>query len=343
MRLCFASRLSGLAGPASFQRRLAEGLAAFGHEVCFSLDDTPYDAVLVIGGTRRLAALRRARQRGVPVIQRLDGMNWIHRVRYTGVRHFLRAEIANLLLRLTRDHLATTVVYQSRFARTWWERRFGPAPCPSDVILNGVPLDRYSPNGPERPPTDCVRVLLVEGNLAGGYESGLEHAAAFTERLAPLVSHPLQVAIAGNVSPSVRALWGRHSRVPAHWLGMVPAEDIPALDRGAHLLFAADPNPACPNSVIEALACGLPVIAFDTGALPELISGDAGRIVPYGADPWKLEPPDVASLARAALEVVADQPRFRTGARARAETGLALETMTRRYLEVLGWPATTHA
>lgn len=337
MRLCFASRLGGLAGPASFQRRLAEGLAALGHEACYSLDDIPYDAVLIIGGTRWLGALRRARRRGIPVIQRLDGMNWIHRVRRTGVRHFLRAEAANLLLRLIRDRLATAVVYQSRFARSWWERRFGPAPCSSHVVLNGVPLDRYTPEGPEQPPADRTRVLIVEGNLAGGYESGLEHAAALAEQLSRLHPGPLEIAIAGQASAPVQALWPQPCRVPARWLGLVPAEDIPALDRSAHLLFAADPNPACPNSVIEALACGLPVIAFDTGALPELVTRDAGRIVPYGADPWKLESPDAVALADAAVEVLANQPRFRLGARARAEAGLGLEAMLRGYLEVLGW------
>ena len=52
-----------------------------------------------------------------------------------------------------------------------------------------------------------------------------------------------------------------------------PRERIPELDRSAHLLYSADLNAACPKSVIEALACGLPVVAFDTGALPELVQG----------------------------------------------------------------------
>ncbi len=337
MRLCFASRLGGLAGPASFQHRLAEGLAALGHETCYDLEDTPYDAVLVIGGTRRLANLQRARRRGIPIIQRLDGMNWIHRRRRTGLRHFLRAEANNLLLRLIRNHIASAVVYQSRFAQTWWDQTFRPAPVPAHVVLNGVPLDRYTPVGPERPPTDCVRLLIVEGNLAGGYEVGLEHAASLAEHLARLLAQPVEVAIAGQAATSVRASWSRLTTAAASWLGAVPTEDIPALDRSAHLLFAADPNPACPNSVIEALACGLPVIAFDTGALPELVTGDAGRLVPYGADPWHLEPPNTAALAHAALEILADQSHYRAAARARAEAGLGLEAMVRGYTRGLAW------
>ncbi len=69
---------------------------------------------------------------------------------------------------------------------------------------------------------------------------------------------------------------------------------FPEIDRSAHMLFSADLNAACPNSVIEAMACGLPVAGFDTGALNELIVGDAGRLVPYGGDPWRLEKPDIS-------------------------------------------------
>ena len=72
-------------------------------------------------------------------------------------------------------------------------------------------------------------------------------------------------------------------RVPILWAGTVSRERIPEIDRSAHLLFSADLHPACPNSVIEAMACGLPVVAFDTGALNELVLGDSGRTCPL----WK--------------------------------------------------------
>ncbi len=104
----------------------------------------------------------------------------------------------------------------------------------------------------------------------------------------------------------------------------MPREQIPQIDRSAHLLFSADINAACPNSVIEAMACGLPVVGFDTGALNELVLGDSGRIVAYGGDVWKLDHPDIDALAKAAVEILNDQLRFRSAARAQAESALGL-------------------
>jgi glycosyltransferase involved in cell wall biosynthesis len=336
-RLCLVSRIPGVAGPAGFQRRLAEGLERRGIGVTYDLGDAPYDAVLVVGGTRHLVGLRDARRRGIAVHQRLNGMNWIHRRRRTGLRHFLRAELNNRLLRLIRDRLATSIVYQSEFARGWWERECGVAEVPVRVVLNGVPLDAYRPQGAEPRPADRVRLLVVEANLDSGYDIGLTWAVELARRLQARSGRDVELAVVGRAPEDLRRRAEAAAKTALTWLGVVPPDSIPLLDRSAHLLFASDVMPACPNSVVEALACGLPVVSFDTGALPELVLGDAGRIVPYGGDAWKLGPPDLEALAAAAAEVVRDNERFRCGARARAESGLDVETMIGGYLSALGW------
>ena len=83
----------------------------------------------------------------------------------------------------------------------------------------------------------------------------------------------------------------------SNFWGQFRASEIPKLARSSHLMYCAEVNPPCPNSVIEALACGLPVIGFDSGSLKELVTDDAGCVVPYGANPWKLETPDISALA----------------------------------------------
>jgi glycosyltransferase involved in cell wall biosynthesis len=352
-RVCLIPHLSGVGGMVSFQHKLATGLKRRGVDVCYDLADPPYASVLVVGGTRQLAALWRTRRKGIPIIQRLDGMNWVHRLRNrdgtrrTGLRHALRAEYGNLVLRIIRSRLAQCIVYQSEFSRRWWERVHGKTRLPDVVVYNGVDLDQYTPVGASQRLEGRMRLLLVEGSLMGGYETGLEVAMQLAvkleQRLRTASDHSyshkatgaVELMVVGRVAPEVQTYWQQRSPLTIHWAGLVPQERIPEIDRSAHLLYSADVNAACPNSVVEALACGLPVVAFDTGALPELVVGDAGRIAAYGGDPWHLEPPNVPALVEAALEVLGDQNHFRRAARERAESALGLDQMVDSYLQVL--------
>jgi glycosyltransferase involved in cell wall biosynthesis len=333
----------------SFQHRMAQGLEKRGIQVAYDLEDEPYDGVLVIGGTRRLAGLWRARRRGIPVVQRLDGMNWMHKVRRTGVRHYVRAEYGNLLLAFIRARIANRVVYQSEFSKRWWERVRGPTSVRHWVVYNGIALDEYSPHGPGERPSGSWRIALVEGRLGGGYEGGLEAAvemgAEVARRLKDAYSHlsgrQVEIMVVGRTSPKLMQYW--RQRLPDEeprgirlkWAGLVSPERIPEIDRSAHLLYSADINAACPNAVIEAMACGTPVLAFDTGALPEMVQGKAGRVIPYGGDPWSLEHPDVTSLSQGALEILNDQVQYRRGARLRAEAQFGLQDMIAGYLQAL--------
>ncbi len=334
--ICILPYIQAVSGPGSFQLKLKTELEKRAIEVHHDASRPGTQAVLLIAGTRHLGALMRARQKGVRIVQRLDGMNWIQRRRRTGLRHFLRAEAGNLLLAYTRRFLADAIVYQSEFTHAWWQRVYGETRCENTVIYNGVDLSAYNPAGPERPPTDVVRLQVIEGHLKGGNEIALEFALGFAVTLERKCGRPVELAVAGDVPARVRAAAASLPQ-PARlvYQGVVARDQVPALNRGAHALYSAELNAPCPNAVIEALACGTPVLGFDGGSLPELIHGDAGKVVPYGANPWSLQAPDFETLATAALEVLTDQPRFRKGARLRAQEAFSLELMADHYLRVL--------
>ncbi len=335
-RVCLVPRVRGVGGMVSFKGKMLKALAERGIGVAEDLDDTPYDAVLVIGGTHRLPGLWRARRRGVRVVQRLDGMNWIHRKTRTGWKHYLRAEYGNLVLSQIRSRLASHIIYQSEFSRQWWEREYGNTRVPFAIIHNGTDLDRYTPEGGSGKSPGHVRLLLVEGTIGGGYELGLQSAIGAGKKLSVMSGREVEVLVVGRISEQLQKAWKNEAGVNLNFAGQVPMESIPQIDRSAHILFAADLNPACPNSVIEALACGLPVAGFDTGALAEIVQDGAGEVVPYGGDPWKLDLPDIDGLARAMNRILIDQEAYRMAARRRAEAAFDVQRMVDGYLEVLG-------
>lgn len=333
-KICIVPRVDGLAGVASFRLKFEDGLRARGVDVTHD-PSQPSDAILVLGGTKHLLPLWKARSRGQRIVQRLDGINWVHKKRSTGFKHYLRAEYGNFVLSFIRSHVAKKIIYQSEFSRQWWEDWYGETRVPSSVIHNGVDLNMYSVGRNGIPPYDKYKLLLVEGSLGGGYEMGLDNVVHLAEFLQEKNKLQVELIVVGKIIEDHKRRVEATTDVSINWLGSVPRERIPETDRSAHLLFSADLNAACPNSVIEALACGLPVLSFDTGALKELVIGDSGRVVPYGGNPWNIDPPDIESLADAAVEILRDQPRFRKSAREQAEKNLGLERMVDEYLKVL--------
>lgn len=349
VKVCLFPEVQGVGGMVSFRTRMVAGLQNRGIEVCQDPRDQSIQAVLVIGGTRHLGLLWRLRRRGVRIVQRLNGLNWLHRVSDTGLRHFLRAEYGNLILRFIRNNLADRVIYQSDFARGWWEREYGPPRVPNLIVYNGVELDQFKPDKHQPPPKGRWRILMVEGSMLGGYQLGLQHGLEMVLELARLqgLSYSRNVRsyewmVVGRVSEEIKneleEKRGRSEggeKLVIRWMGQVQPERIPEIDRSAHILYSGDLNAACPNSVIEALACGTPVVAFDTGALSELVTEGAGSIVPYGGDPWKLDRPNISHLARGALEIIQHRTHYSLAARARAEQVFGADQMVEKYLEAL--------
>ena len=341
-RISIYPRVESMGGVGSFRIKFAEGLISRGIEVSYDLADPHVDLILLLAGTKNLGGLQRARQRGIPIIQRLDGINWVQRQRWTGFRYHIRAEYGNAALAFIRRHIADGVVYQSEFTHRWWEDWYGETRVPKTVIHNAVDLNVYHPTpgsddfSPQRTEVlaakspDKYRIVMVEGSLAGGLDAGLHWGVELAEMLHQV--HATELLIVGRVDGRRKAEVIANAKADIRFLGVVPRESIPAINRSADLYFSAEANPPCPNAVIEALACGAPVLGFDTGSLAELVPPSAGRTVPYGGDVWKLEPPDMPSLANAAQEILENQAAFSSGARQHAEKNLGLAMMVDQYL-----------
>jgi len=334
MRICIVPDISKLSGgPASFQRKLASGLKKRGVKIVCDLADEPYDAILVINCIRDVAKLVRAKRRGIRIVQRLGVPNRIHRFLTVGLKGYILREFWNVNMRLIRSFIADHVVYQTEYTQKVWNTKFGVQSTGSSVIYNGVDLLQFRPEGDGYQSQADICIISVEGTQG----NDLFDIAINLGRIIKEKGRDVELLMLGDPWRNDKSKFAQYPFV--NFKGFVDNFKLPQFFRGATLFISTDIiTAACPNSVIESLACGTPVLGYNIGPLPELLtqSGSAGLCVECEEDPLRgRSPGNLEGLANAALQIIERKPQFARAARKLAEKRYDLERMCDAYMEVL--------
>lgn len=115
--------------------------------------------------------------------------------------------------------------------------------------------------------------------------------------------------------------------VPVRFLGLLPREELRGAYNAASAMAHACAVETFGLSVLEAMACGTPVVGVRSGGVREVVgeTGEAGLLVDR----------DDAGAMAAAIGRILDDPllaaRLRDGARVRATTQFTVEQMTASY------------
>jgi glycosyltransferase involved in cell wall biosynthesis len=281
----------------TFVRALEVALAARGHEIERAVLDTR------AGGKRRyLELLRRARDAPrpdvvyahflvpsglvgavagrAPLVVTAHGRDVRNVGELPGVAAATRFVVAR----------AAAVVCVSEYLRQELETKISQARGKTAVVSSGVDLERFA----VAPAPDGETRFLCVGSL-----TERKNVVRLADAFAALGRGTLTYVGDGPLRPRLE---GRPGVVLA---GRVGHDEVAARLAGAHVLCQPSLLEPLGQSLLEAMACGRPVVATRVGGAPELVSAGAGVLV---------DPLDVAGIAdglaqAAALPVPNDAAR----------------------------------
>lgn len=285
--------------------------------------NAPTDFTLIYLGSTWLprdlgAQLRLAARRRIPVVVNQDGVGY---PAWAGDR----VEAVNAPLRraiLAADH----VLYQSAFSKLSADMFLGQPRGAWEVLPNAVDVKHFTP-AEEAPPDGPVVVLGGDQYQAYKLELGLRAFAVLR------AAHPgARLLVAGRLAVDPARLVGELGLAGVvEVVGRYAQRDAPALLRRSHVYLHPKLNDPCPSAVIEAMACGVPVVYAASGGTVELVGDDAGVGVEHPESWERQQPPSPEAMADGLERVLADLPRYREAARRRAVERFALEPWLDRH------------
>lgn len=198
------------------------------------------------------------------------------------------------------------------------------------VVPPGIDVETFTEKGPAQPRSDRKRLLMLSRQGAGTAIAALAYLP--DAELVISGGPPLEEERDDAITRRLRSLAeGAGVTDRTIFLGRVPRTRVPALLRSTDLVLALSAYEPCGLIPLEAMACGVPVVATAVGAHLDIVIDEVtGRFVPPG------EPVELARVLRplladrtrlAALSVgAADRARSRhTWQRVAAETTAVYE------------------
>ncbi|WP_205696804.1 glycosyltransferase [Conexibacter sp. SYSU D00693] len=249
-----------------------------------------------------LAALRAAAALGIPVAHTFHALGVVKR-RHQGERDTSPAGRIDLERGIARDVdqvVATCSDEVFELVRLGADRRrMTVVPC-------GVDLERFRPDGPawERPGDGRLRVValtrMVERKGTGNVIAALARVpdAELVVAGGP-PAHRLREDVEARRLLAIAQEHGVDDRV--RLLGRVERPDVPGLLRSADVAVCTPWYEPFGMVAVEAMACGVPVVASAVGGLQDTVV--------HGATGLHVTPRDPASIAGALAALAADPDR----------------------------------
>lgn len=228
----------------------------------------------------------------------------------------------------------THYIALSRDLEHYLTQRVGMPPAKVLQIYNGVDAQRFHPVGERQPiagcpflDSSCWLVGTVGRMQTVKDQTTLVRAFIRALEIAPALKESLRLVMIGDgpLRAQAQALLEAAGLAGLAWM---PGErsDVPEILRGLDCFVLPSLAEGVSNTILEAMASGLPVVATDVGGNGELIeAGRSGELVPVGG---------VEAMAHSIVGYARDRERARDAGqagRAAVDRQFSLAAMVRQY------------
>jgi glycosyltransferase involved in cell wall biosynthesis len=312
------ARSGNVGGPLVKVKRLQESFPqhVWNYNLAYVLSNAPYLPA---------AALNWLRFRGTPIVLNQNGVfypGW-----YAGNWKRQNEVMAQAY------HRADYVFWQSEFCRRAADQFLGKRVGKGEILFNAIDMELFAPTerGVDRPFT-----FLLTGKIGRhlGYRLESTINGLAKARNAGLDA---KLKIAGWVEDIsfVRSLVERHG-LSNHIVmtGPYTQEQAPSIYLGGDAYVMTKYLDPCPNTVIEAMACGLPVLYSASGGVPELVGDESGIGLPVPEEWNTVHVPSAETIAEGMLKIAASREVMSQAARERAVRNFDIRNWIERHRAV---------
>ncbi len=223
----------------------------------------------VLGVIGRAAAL----PAGTPIV--IHQLHGFHHHEHMGPVGRRLCVLAERVMALVTDRL---LFQNHRDVEECVRRRIAPSRKLA-LIGNGIQLDAFTPGNPPRnnPP---VILCAARFEPVKNHSMLLEAASILRDRG---IAFTLRLAGDGELMSACQA-WVQDHGLDGHVEFLGYCDDVPALTAGAEVCTLASVKEGLPRAILEAGACGRPIVATDVvGNRDAIVDGVTGYLVPLGA------------------------------------------------------------
>ena len=270
-------------------------------------------------------ALNLLKKRKIPIIHNQNGV--FYPAWYNG-----NYKKMNKIMALQYNR-ADYIFFQSQFCKFVAEKFLGKCNCNNEILYNAVDTSFFIPR--KNHDFSNTFIMLITGKFNEGHYYHLKNSIVAIKKVT-FKDKDIKFHIAGKLT---RRLYKKINNLIINlnlknrikMIGTYKQSNANFIYQKADAFIYMAHNAPCPNSVIEAMSSGLPILYSNSGGLPELVGIDCGVPLEVENNYDYAICPTPDKISEGIVKIIVNHKKFSQNSRKKATTFFSIEKWIERH------------